>query len=156
MGKKSFCVCAKRGENSLFAMARPGLIQPLEDDLRMLQGYGIGAIVTLTEEELFLPLPYRKLFHTLHLPIENLEPPTMKQVKEFVQFVDDMFDRGIDVAVHCLMGIGRTGTMIACYRVSLGEKPDDAISNMRSIRNFIETKEQEEIVAKYYKRKLLK
>lgn len=136
-------------------MAIPGLVKPLEDDLKMLMENDVGAIVTLTEHSILIPLPYRKFFNILHLPVENLEPPTLKQVKRFVDFVNFEFSRGVNVVVHCLMGIGRTGTMIAAYRVSLGEGPDEAISNLRAIRNFIETKEQEEMVHIYH-RHLLK
>ncbi len=83
--------------------------------------------------------------------MENFEPPTIEQLDEFVRFVDDQFDRGVNVAVHCLMGIGRTGTAIAAYRVSKGERPEDAIEALREIRNFIETTEQEEMVWTYYR-----
>jgi atypical dual specificity phosphatase len=148
-GRGSFCVGAERGERRLFAMAHPGLVQPVEDDLKNLITNDVGAIVTLTQDPLILPIQFRPLFRQLHLPIENFEAPTIKQIEEFVAFVDAQFDRGVNVAVHCLMGIGRTGTVIAAYRVSRGERPDEAIENLRKIRNFIETKEQEEIVERY-------
>ena len=147
----SFCAGAINGERTLFAMTMPGLVRPLDDDLNILIENDVGAIVTLTEDSILIPLPYRKRFKLLHLPVENLEPPTLKQVIRFVDFVDSEFSRGVNVAVHCLMGIGRTGTMIASYRVSRGEGPQEAIDNMREIRNFIETKEQEEIVHKYHR-----
>ena len=149
--KRSFCAAAKHGERTLFATTMPGLIRSLDDDLKMFIENDVGAIVTLTENMFLLPLPYRKTFKTLHLPIENLEPPTIKQVRKFVDFVDEEFTRGVNVVAHCLLGIGRTGTMIAAYRVSLGEAPDEAISNLRAIRNFIETPEQERMVYQYQK-----
>ncbi len=147
----SFCAGAINGERKLFAMTMPGLVRPLDDDLNILIENDVGAIVTLTEDSILLPLPYRKRFKLLHLPVENLEPPTLKQVIRFMDFVDAEFSRGVNVAVHCLMGIGRTGTMIAAYRVRMGEGPQEAIDNLREIRNFIETKEQEEIVHKYHR-----
>ena len=149
--KSSFSVGAERGERKLFGMAHPGLTKPFEDDLKFLLENGVGAIVTLTEDELFLPLPYRKLFRQLHLPVENLEPPSLKQVIKFVKFVDEEFERGVNVAVHCLIGVGRTGTLIAAYRVSMGEEPHDAISNLRKLRRAIENKEQEGMVYEYHK-----
>jgi atypical dual specificity phosphatase len=150
-GRGSFCVGAVRGERTLFAMAYPGLVRPIEDDLKNLVSHDVGAIVTLTQDPLVLPIQFRPLFRQLHLPVENFEAPTIKQIEEFVAFVDAQFDRGVNVAVHCLMGIGRTGTVIAAYRVGLGESPRDAIENLRKIRNFIETKEQEEIVERYWR-----
>ncbi len=149
--KKSFCVGAEREQHKLFAMALPGLIRPVEDDLKTLIAHDVGAIVTMTQDPLVLPLQFRPLFAQLHLPVENFEPPTIDQIDRFVSFVDGQFDRGVNVAVHCLMGIGRTGTAIAAYRVSRGETPDVAIKNLREIRNFIETKEQEEMVGAYWR-----
>jgi atypical dual specificity phosphatase len=132
-------------------MALPGLVRLLEDDLKNLVSHDIGAIITLTQDPLVLPLQYRPLFAQLHLPVENFEPPTIEQLDEFVRFVDGQFDRGVNVVVHCLMGIGRTGTAIAAYRVSRGERPEEAIDHLRKIRNFIETTEQEEMVRDYYR-----
>jgi atypical dual specificity phosphatase len=149
--KKSFCVGAERGPHKLFAMAVPGLIRPVEDDLKMLVAHDVGAIVTMTQDPLVLPLQFRPLFAQLHLPVENFEAPTINQIDRFVAFVNDQFDRGVNVAVHCLMGIGRTGTAIAAYRVSRGEMPHTAIEELRKIRNFIETKEQEEMVEAYWR-----
>jgi atypical dual specificity phosphatase len=149
--KKSFCVGAEREQHKLFAMALPGLIRSVEDDLKMLISHDVGAIVTMTQDPLILPLQFRPLFAQLHLPVENFEPPTIDQIDRFVAFVDSQFDRGVNVAVHCLMGIGRTGTAIAAYRVSRGQPPGEAIEELRKIRNFIETKEQEEMVGAYWR-----
>jgi atypical dual specificity phosphatase len=149
--KKSFCVGAQRDGHKLYAMALPGLVQSVEDDLKLLISHDVGAIVTMIQDPLILPLQFRPLFSQLHLPVENFEPPTIDQIERFVAFVDGQFDRNVNVAVHCLMGIGRTGTAIAAYRVSLGETPDEAIKGLREIRNFIETKEQEEMVRAYYR-----
>ncbi|MBN2223934.1 MAG: dual specificity protein phosphatase family protein [Deltaproteobacteria bacterium] len=149
--KKSFCEGARRDHHRLYAMALPGLVRSVEDDLKILIAHNVGAIVTMTQDPLILPLQFRPLFAQFHMPVENFEPPTIDQIGRFVDFVNEQFDRDINVAVHCLMGIGRTGTAIAAYRVSRGETPDQAIEGLRKIRNFIETKEQEEMVWEYYR-----
>lgn len=149
--KKSFCVGAERGPRKLFAMALPGLVRSVEDDLKTLISHDVGAIVTMTQDPLVLPLQFRPLFAQMHLPVENFEPPTIEQIDRFIVFVNEQFDRGVNVAVHCLMGIGRTGTAIAAYRVSLGQTPQQAIEELRQIRNFIETKEQEDMVEAYWR-----
>lgn len=148
----SFVAAAGWGEHILFASAFPGFVRPLEDDLLLIRDHGVGAIVTLTQEPLHLPLKFRPYFSQLHLPVENLEPPTPSQLDRFVAFVDGQFDRDVNVVAHCLLGVGRTGTAIAAYRVSRGEDPQTAISEMRKIRNFIETPEQEEAVTRYHTR----
>ena len=147
--RSSFVAAAGRDECILYASAFPGFVRPLEEDLLFIRDHGVGAIVTLTEQPLLLPLKFRPFFAQLHLPVENLEPPTLSQLDRFVAFVDEQFDRGVNVVAHCLLGVGRTGTAIAAYRVSRGEEPGDAISGLRSIRNFIETKEQEEAVSRF-------
>jgi len=149
--KKSFCVGARRGRHELYAMALPGLVRSVEDDLKTLIAHNVGAIVTMTQDPLILPLQFRHFFAQMHLPVENFEPPTIDQIERFVAFVNEQFDRDVNVAVHCLMGIGRTGTAIAAYRVSRGETPDQAIAGLREIRNFIETTEQEEMIRAYYR-----
>jgi atypical dual specificity phosphatase len=148
----SFVAAAWRDERTLYASAFPGFVRPLEDDLHLFRDHGIGAVVTLTENPLLLPLEFRPYFAQLHLPVENLEPPTLSQLDRFIAFVDEQFDRGVNVAAHCLLGVGRTGTAIAAYRVSRGEEPGQAVSELRRIRNFIETPEQEEVVTLFQKR----
>ena len=149
---RSFVAAAVRDDRILYASAFPGFVRPFEDDLLFIRDHGVGAIVTLTQEPLLLPLKFRPYFAQLHLPVENLEPPTLSQLDRFVAFVDEQFNRGVNVVAHCLLGVGRTGTAIAAYRVSRGEHPHTAISEMRKIRNFIETPEQEEAVTRYHKR----
>jgi len=149
---RSFVAAAGRDDHILFASAFPGFVRPLEDDLLFIRDHGVGAIVTLTQDPLLLPLKFRPYFFQLHLPVENMEPPTLTQLDRFVSFVDEQFDRDVNVVAHCLLGIGRTGTAIAAYRVSQGEVPEKAISEMRQIRNFIETPEQEEAVTRYHDR----
>ncbi len=57
------------------------------------------------------------------------------------------------VAVHCGKGMGRTGTMLACYLVAKeGYKADNAIMETRQRRIYsIETEEQEQAVFDFEK-----
>lgn len=56
------------------------------------------------------------------------------------------------VSVHCFRGIGRTGTMIACYFVKYeGMTAENAIQKIRQLRpGSIETKDQEDLVTDFY------
>lgn len=136
----------------LAGMACPGVIYPIEDDLEQLKEDGISAVVTLTEYSLPQNLLFEYGFEYLHLPIADFTPPTIAQINKFTSFVFKMNQENTGVAVHCAAGVGRTGTMLACYLVYLGETSENAIKQIRSIRpGSIETSAQEDIIHKYYK-----
>ncbi len=124
---------------SIFALA----------DLDALEEQGIGAIVSLTErfpDELI----GERRFATLHLPIEDMTPPEMEQIAQFVTFVDRQTDLGSAVGVHCMAGLGRTGTMIACYLVTRGRNAQDAIDEVRRARpGSIQTEPQEQAIRRW-------
>lgn len=58
------------------------------------------------------------------------------------------------VGVHCALGFGRTGTMLACYLVKERRlAAGDAIAEIRRLRpGSIETFEQEKAVFQFYQR----
>ena len=131
----------------LAGMARPS---ESREALARLREAGIGAVVSLTER----PLPDRLIEESglvyLHLPIANYAPPLPEQVERFIEFCRENIAAGRAVAVHCLAGLGRTGTMLACYLVSQGMDPYQAIDTIRASRpNSIETAEQEAAIVQY-------
>ena len=131
----------------LAAMARPG--NPRQT-MEHLKDNGIDVIVTLTERPLSEPLIEEFGIENHHIPIADFTAPTHDQVEEFVNIVQAARKQNRKVVVHCLAGKGRTGTMIACYLVSLGRSSTDAIAEVRRIRpGSIETYAQESIVHKY-------
>ena len=115
-------------------------------DLDALERAGIGAIVSLTET--FPPaLLGESRFRILHLPVTDMTAPNTAQIDEFVQFVRQAHEDGLAVGVHCLAGLGRTGTMAACYLVSQGMSPDEAIARVRDLRpGSVQTAAQERAV----------
>jgi len=147
---RNFCFII---DGKLAGMGRPGVFSPLEKDLQDLKEQGIGAVVSLTEEELDEDALKEADFRSLHLPIADFSAPNPKQIERFVKFVDRMNEEGIGVVVHCGTGSGRTGSMLACYLVSQGRSAEEAIAEIRGKRSsYIETREQEDAVRSYAER----
>jgi protein-tyrosine phosphatase len=60
---------------------------------------------------------------------------------------------GGDVAVACMGGVGRSGTVVACALVDAGWTPEDAIRRVRAVRHptAVETAAQTAFVHQYYR-----
>jgi hypothetical protein len=67
----------------------------------------------------------------LYLPIYSMCSPTTEQTATFVRYVDKMKSERNPVAVHCLFGRGRTGTMLTAYLIYSGIECDKAIAAVR-------------------------
>lgn len=105
----------------------------LERDLTWLRGQGIGAVLSLTETPLTADIVARHGLHVLHLPIPDLHAPTSEQFMRALSFVDRQRATGRAVVAHCLVGQGRTGTILAAYRIRNGATPEQALHEIRTI-----------------------
>lgn len=69
-------------------------------------------------------------FKYLAMPIIDGHAPTDAQAREFLQFVMDPVNQ--PVHVHCRGGIGRTGVLVALYRIHAQRWPlEDAVAESR-------------------------
>ena len=137
----------------LAGMEFPGSFTSIQEDLDFLDKEKIRAVVSLTMEMLDADELAMHNFEILHLPIRDFSAPTMEQIDTFVNFVDKQLENDKAVVVHCGVGQGRTGTMLACYLVKTGMDADKAIAKVRKLRpRSIETVEQENIVQSYANR----
>jgi atypical dual specificity phosphatase len=107
--------------------------EAMTSDLSQLRREGIGAILSLTEDPLPADILVREQFENLHLPVPDMAAPTPDQLCAALDFIDISRSRGLGVAVHCLMGQGRTGTILAAYLIRSGVPVTDAIARLRSV-----------------------
>lgn len=77
----------------------------------------------------------------LYLPTIDDDAPTLEDLREGVQFLRDEIQRGGKVYVHCMLGVGRSVTLIAAYLVAEGMTVDDAWRLIRRRRPFIQPTE---------------
>ncbi|XP_042203969.1 dual specificity protein phosphatase 23-like [Homarus americanus] len=133
-------------KKEICASARP----QTEANVAFLRNEGVDVLVTLSGET----MPH----HTAHeyfqchlLHVEEFEDPSMEQINEFISICDKAREEKKIVCVHCRMGRGRTGVMLACYLMKYyGQAPDEATWNVRLMRPYsIETWEQERAVKKF-------
>ena len=131
-------------DRQLAGMPRPGSGARLEDDLTFLADQEIDLLVSLTEDTLDVSLLAEHNIESLHLPVPDFQPPTLAQQIEFVERASQTLSDGGRVGVHCTAGIGRSGTMLATYLVSVGSTADEAMTRVRELRpGSIETAAQE-------------
>ncbi len=134
-------------EGEIAGMAKP---TSLVNEFEFLKDNDIGAIVSLTEFPIHESLVKEFGFEVIHISLKDYETPSLEQIEVFLEFAKKLKARGKKLVVHCDAGIGRTGTMLACYLVNKGYDAIDAIKEVRKKRpGSIETIGQEEIVIKY-------
>lgn len=124
-----------------------------EAALRELADCGVTLLVNLHERPHSPELLARYGLSEVHLPVPDFTPPSPEQLERGVATIEQAVASERKVAVHCGSGLGRTGTLLACYLVKGGRTPSEAIAQVRAVRpGSVETPAQEAAVEEYSRR----
>jgi protein-tyrosine phosphatase len=137
--------------------------QYAHDTVGALLRAGIRTFIDLTEEPEWVAYA-----HVLHQEAGRYDEPleywrralpdrqisSIEHMRETLTVIDSALAAGRAVYVHCLAGIGRTGTVVGCYLVRHGMSGADALQALAQLRRFApdaavvspETEEQRQFV----------
>jgi hypothetical protein len=110
----------------------------LPGDVDALRREGVGAVVNLCAEfrDPVERLAAAGIAH-LDLPTLDRHPPSPEALARGVAFLREQAARGVTSYVHCASGAGRSATLVACYFVSRGMPPAEAIRALREKRRAV-------------------
>ena len=119
-------------------------------DLMFLQRQGIEAVVRMEENTISAEV-WQLL--DLYEPVTDFTAPSLEQIDRMVRWTEDQIENWErPVVITCFAGLGRTGTVLACYLVYTGYTPQAAIDLVRQLRpGSIVNAEQEAAVHEYAK-----
>ena len=127
-----------------------GELNAYEDELPELYSDGVRAVVSLLNIPSDAAVFESAGFTFLCLPMPDGGTPTLDQVTEFIRFVNEQRTAQQPIAVHCVEGLGRTGTMLAVYLISNGHSADAAILRIREVEKLaIQTSSQIRFLEEY-------
>ena len=125
------------------------------DELDWVLKQGVKSIVTMTENA--LPESWIEDIKYLHVPTPDLTAPDMDKIDTTVDFIHERISNKEEeaVMVHCAAGMGRTGTILACYLVKYQKySAKDAVKKLREERPGSIQSETQEIAIQLYEKHL--
>ena len=139
----------------------PGRVyrRDLDEDLAMLRSAGVECLVLLVEDAELIRWSNPAIVERgaaagvtiVRHPIPDGRPPaSLGEMDEMLSEIREGRRRG-NVAVACMGGVGRSGTVAACALVQGGMTPAAAIATVRAVRHptAVETAAQERFVAAF-------
>ena len=121
------------------------------DEVQWMIDQGVKSIVTVREEP--LDDDWVKDVNYLHVHSNDMGVPEFNDLVYAVDFVHRRVTNNEPVLVHCLAGLGRTGTILACYLIKYQKmSANEATEKVREERpGSIQSYPQEEIIFRFEK-----
>ena len=134
-------------ENKLAGSAIPTSI----DEVQWAFEQGVKSIVTIREDP--LDDDWVKDVNYLHVSSNDMGVPEFADLTFAVDFIHRRITNSEPVMVHCLAGMGRTGTLLACYLIKYQKmSANEATEKVREERpGSIQSYPQEEIIFRFEK-----
>jgi len=134
-------------ENKLAGSAIPTSI----DEVQWAIEQGVKSIVTIREDP--LDDDWVKDVNYLHVSSNDMGVPEFADLTYAVDFIHRRITNSEPVMVHCLAGMGRTGTLLACYLIKYQKmSANEATEKVRKERpGSIQSYPQEEIIFRFEK-----
>ena len=132
-------------DNSVAASGKP----TSKREFFWLKRQGITVVLNLTDRSLPSRWGRETGIEFRHVSIKNHQAPTMIHLSKTVGILNHAKKSGKKILVHCEAGVGRTGTVLAAYLVSMGMSSLDAIKRVRELRPGSIERRQERCIGVY-------
>ena len=88
-----------------------------KEEIEWAKEEGVKSVVTIREEP--LDNEWVKDLNYLHVMSDDMGIPEFSDLVNSIDFIHQRITDNEPVMVHCLAGLGRTGTILACYMICL-------------------------------------
>lgn len=131
----------------------------LNEDIQALGKEGVTHIISLITDNEYIFYGVENLldeykiagFEVKCLPIIDQGVCTANEISSLINWITENLKIGAKIMIHCVGGLGRSGTVAGCYLKSSGYNSENAVKEVRRVRSprAIETAVQEEFINKF-------
>ena len=107
-------------------------------------------LISLTNKDLPQDALARHGLKNFHLPVYDSEPPTVAQVQMLLARMAAAMSSGEVLAVHCVCGLGCTGTVLAAWLMREGLSAQEALLQLRQTdAQYVQSQMQQTLLHQY-------